>query len=215
MNTMELAGHVLAGLRRRYPRLRTALNWENPWQLLVATVLSAQCTDKQVNKVTPAFFLKWPSPYDLARAPVDEVAGAIRSTGFFRNKSQNLVAAARIIVSRFQGQVPATMEDLLTLPGVARKTANIVLSNAFGINRGIAVDTHVKRIALRLGLTRSQNPDRIEKDLMPLFPPEEWGAINHMLVFFGREVCRSRKPLCSECQFNDVCAWNSGDTAHP
>lgn len=205
MNKKDLALEVLARLRLRYPSVKTALNWESPWQLLVATVLSAQCTDKQVNRITPVFFRKWPSPNDLAKSPVKEVAQAVRSAGFYRNKSRNLVAAAGIIVSRFNGQVPDTMEDLLALPGVARKTANIILSNAFGINQGIAVDTHVKRIIFRLSLTGSTNPDIIERDLMPLFPVEEWGNVNHMLVLFGREVCTARKPGCPGCELNDIC----------
>ncbi len=193
-------------LKVRYPQVKIALNWGNPWQLLVATVLSAQCTDVQVNKITPVFFQRWPAPHDLEKTPVEDVAEVIRSAGFYRNKSKNLSAAARIIVSRFNGQVPDSMEDLLVLPGVARKTANIVLSNAFGINQGIAVDTHVKRIAFRLNLTGSTNPDVIEKDLMPLFPAEEWGNINHMLVFFGREVCGARKPACHSCGLEDICS---------
>lgn len=197
---------MLARLKSRYPVLKTALNWETPWQLLVATVLSAQCTDKQVNKVTPVFFQKWPAPFDLARAPVEEVARVVHSTGFYRNKSKNLVAAAGIVAREFNGEVPSSMQDLLSLPGIARKTANIVLSGAFGINHGIAIDTHVKRISFRLGLTESTNPSVIEKDLMPLFPRQDWANVNHMLVFFGREVCRARKPNCTGCELGDICS---------
>ncbi len=205
MNKEKLALEVLARLKLRYPVLKTALDWDNPWQLLVATILSAQCTDVQVNKITPVFFQRWPSPFDLEKARLEDVALVIYSTGFYRNKSRNLTAAAKMIVSRFKGQVPDRMEDLLTLPGVARKTANIVLSNAFGTNQGIAVDTHVKRIAFRLGLTGSTNPDQVEKDLMPLFPENQWGNINHMLVFFGREVCGARKPACQSCDLSHIC----------
>jgi endonuclease III len=205
MNKQKLALEITARLKLRYPRLQTALNWKNPWQLLVATVLSAQCTDKQVNKITPVFFQKWPTPFDLVNSSLEEVAQVVRSAGFYRNKSKNLIAAARIIVSRFNGQVPDRMEDLLALPGVARKTANIILSNAFGINQGIAVDTHVKRISFRLGLSDSTNPDVIEKDLTVLFPVEEWGDVNHLLVFFGREVCKARRPECARCELNDIC----------
>lgn len=196
---------LLSRLQSIYPDPRTELNWADPWQLLVAVVLSAQCTDKQVNKVTPALFAAWPGPHDLASAGKEEVAGVIRSTGFYNNKAANLIASARIIVDRFMGKVPDDMDSLLVLPGVARKTANIVLSAAFGINAGIAVDTHVKRIARRLGLTASDNPLKIERDLMPLFPRNEWGALNHMLVLFGRQICKARKPLCPECLMQDVC----------
>lgn len=205
MNINKRASLVLARLKSRYPVLKTALHWNNPWELLVATILSAQCTDVQVNKITPVLFQKWPEPVDLAHATVDEVAEVIRSAGFYRNKSKNIVASAKIIHSRHGGQVPSTMNDLLSLPGVARKTANIVLSGAFGINEGIAVDTHVKRISFRLGLTGSSNPDIIEKDLMPLFPATEWANVNHMLVFFGRDVCMARKPLCEKCELLDIC----------
>lgn len=205
MNKIKTASEVLSKLKLRYPNPQTALDWEDPWQLLVATVLSAQCTDKQVNKVTPEFFRRWPRPQDLAQAELDDVAVVIKSAGFYRNKSKNLVAAAKIIVSRFGGDVPSSMDDLLVLPGVARKTANIVLSGAFSINKGIAIDTHVKRIAFRLSLTDSTNPDVIEKDLMPLFPRIEWANVNHMLVFFGRDVCKARKPLCVECELEEIC----------
>lgn len=205
MNKEKLALEITARLKIRYPRLKTALNWKNPWQLLVATVLSAQCTDKQVNKITPVFFQKWPTPFDLEKSSLEDVAHVVRSAGFYRNKSKNLKAAARIIVSRFNGKVPDRMEELLALPGVARKTANIILSNAFGINQGIAVDTHVKRISFRLGLSGSTNPDIIEKELTLLLPVEEWGNINHLLVFFGRDVCKAKRPECSRCELNDIC----------
>ncbi len=205
MNKAKTASEVLSILKFRYPNPQTALDWENPWQLLVATVLSAQCTDKQVNKVTPEFFKRWPTPQVLAWAEIEDVASAIRSAGFYRNKSKNLVASAKIIVSKFAGDVPSNMDDLLVLPGVARKTANIVLSGAFGINEGIAIDTHVKRICFRLGLTSSSSPDIIERELMPLFPRAEWANVNHMLVFFGRDVCKARKPLCGGCELAEVC----------
>ncbi len=205
MNKEKLALEVIARLKLRYPAVKTALYWENPWQLLVATVLSAQCTDKQVNKITPVFFQKWPTPFDLAESSIEDVAQVIRPTGFYRNKSKNLVAAAGVIVSRFNGKVPDRMLDLLELPGVARKTANIILSNAFEINEGIAVDTHVRRISFRLGLSQSKDPAIIEKDLMPLFPVDEWNNINHLLVFFGRDICKARRPGCFRCELNDIC----------
>lgn len=208
VNKNKLAHKVLARLKARYPDLKTALDWKTPWQLLVATVLSAQCTDRQVNKITPLFFRKWPTPYDLVQASPEEAALVIRSAGFYRNKSRNLVAAANIIVKDFEGKVPSRMQDLVSLPGVARKTANIVLSGAFGINEGIAVDTHVKRITFRLGLTESVNPLVIERELMLLFPRPEWANVNHMLVFFGRDVCRARKPGCCSCELKDICHQN-------
>jgi endonuclease-3 len=192
-------------LARRYPVPRTELHWSSPWELLAATMLSAQCTDARVNQVTPHLFATWPDVEQMAIADVGEIEAVIRSTGFFRNKARNLRAAAGRIVDAYGGQVPRTMEDMLTLPGVARKTANVVLSNAFGVQAGIAVDTHVKRISFRLGLTRETVPDRIERDLMQLFPQDDWGAVNHYLVLFGREVCTARKPACPECELEDLC----------
>lgn len=208
MNKNQLAAKVLDRLKARYPDLKTALVWKTPWQLLVATVLSAQCTDRQVNKITPLFFQKWPTPFDLVQALPEEVALVIRSAGFYRAKSKSLVGAASSIVKDFGGKVPSCMRDLVSLPGVGRKTANIVLSGAFGINKGIAVDTHVKRISFRLGLAESVNPEVVEKELMPLFPREEWANVNHMLVFFGRDVCRARKPVCCDCELKDICHQN-------
>ncbi|MBT8763836.1 endonuclease III [Desulfohalobiaceae bacterium Ax17] len=205
MNKKERAIVILQRLRKRYPAPKTALNWANPWQLLVATVLAAQCTDQRVNQVTPEFFRKWPDVKALAQADLADVEAVIRSTGFYRNKAKNLVAAAQKICTEFNGQVPETMEELVTLPGVARKTANIVLSNAFGKNEGIAVDTHVKRLSFRLGLTTSKNPNIIEKDLMVLFPKKDWGLVNHVLVLFGREICTARQQKCGECELSDIC----------
>jgi endonuclease-3 len=182
--------------------------WKNPWELLVATVLAAQCTDTRVNHVTPTFFKLWPDVFELAQASQEDVEQVIRSTGFYRNKSKNLLAAATKIVNKHQGQVPSTMTELLSLPGVARKTANIILSNAFGIHEGIAVDTHVKRVSYRLGLTQATSPIQIEKDLVILFPRHAWGGINHLLVWFGRDTCRARRPLCPSCPLKDLCPQN-------
>jgi len=196
---------VLKRLLDRYPDTKTTLNAASPWEILVATVLAAQCTDERVNTVTPELFRRWPDPQALAEARTEEVEPVIRSTGFYRNKARHLIQAARIVRDRHNGQVPASMEELLSLPGVARKTANIVLSGAFGVQEGIAVDTHVKRLANRMGLTRSDNPDQIERDLTPLFPRSEWGRINHLLVQFGRDVCRARGPRCSSCELADIC----------
>ncbi|MCM0756221.1 endonuclease III [Desulfovibrio aminophilus] len=201
----ERAAAVLERLRRRYPHPEPALDHHGPWELLAATVLAAQCTDERVNTVTPELFRRWPGPAELARAAQEEIEAVIRPTGFFRNKAKNLKAAATLLMERFGGEVPRSMAELTTLPGVARKTANIVLSNSFGVHEGIAVDTHVTRLAYRLGFTESDNPVVIEKDLMPLFPRGDWGDVNHFLVYYGREVCRARKPLCAECGLADLC----------
>jgi endonuclease-3 len=181
------------------------LTWHSPWELLVATILAAQCTDGRVNAVTPVLFARWPTIMDLADAQQSEVEAVIRSTGLYRNKAANLIRTARKLVQDYSSQVPSRMQDLLTLPGVARKTANIVLSHGFGVHEGIAVDTHVKRLSYRLGLSSSQDPGRIERDLMPLFPRQAWGEINHFLVWYGREVCRARSPQCGQCILADLC----------
>ncbi len=205
MKKKERAIEVYNRLAKRYPSPEPALHWSNPWQLLVATALSAQCTDERVNKVTPIFFERWPKIQDTADADVTDIEEVVRSTGFFRNKAKNVKAAATRIMEVYEGAVPKTMAELITLGGVARKTASIVLSNAFGVNEGIAVDTHVKRLAFRMGLTTKTDPIQVEKDLMPLYPKDAWGAINHYLVFYGREVCPARKPKCDECELNDIC----------
>ncbi len=192
-------------LAKRYPQPESELDWSTPWELLVATALSAQCTDKRVNMVTPHLFARWPDIPSMAKADPQEVEKVIYSTGFYKNKAKNLIHAATTIMENFAGEVPKTMKELITLGGVARKTANIVLSNAFGIHEGIAVDTHVKRITRRLGLTKATTPVQIEKDLMPLFPQKTWGDINHCLVLFGREVCKARGPLCTACDLEKVC----------
>ncbi len=204
--TREKAQKILKELEKRYPLPTTQLQFENPWQLLVATELSAQCTDERVNQVTPFFFARWPGPAELAGANREEVEEVIHSTGFFHNKAKNLIAAAKMVCQNYGGVLPDTMEELLKLPGVARKTANIVLFAGFGINAGIAVDTHVKRIAFRLGLTEHTDPVRIEKDLVEIAPRHEWGNLNHRMVLFGREVCKARKPDCEHCELSGLCA---------
>jgi len=181
------------------------LHWSTPWELLVATILSAQCTDARVNLVTPVLFATWKNVEQMSHADPAEIEKVIHSTGFFRNKAKSLRASAVKIVTEFGGQVPKTMPEILTLAGVARKTANVVLSNAFGVYAGIAVDTHVKRICFRLGLTRETNPDKVEQDLLRLFPQKSWRDINHYLVLFGREVCTARKPACDACELADIC----------
>ncbi len=201
----QLAAEVLQRLGGRYGKPKTALDWGDPWELLVATMLSAQCTDDRVNMVTPVLFKKWPGPALIAKADIADIENVIKSTGLFRNKAKHMKQSARLVVENFNGNVPRTMKELLTLPGVARKTANIVLSNAFGLNEGVAVDTHVKRLSFRMGLTEAATPQAIEKDLMTLFPRESWGDVNHFLVYFGRETCPARKPLCAQCILNDIC----------
>ncbi|MDQ7835229.1 MAG: endonuclease III [Humidesulfovibrio sp.] len=201
----ERSQAIFARLAARYPDPRPALDFRDAWELLVATVLAAQCTDARVNQVTPVLFARWPMIADLAAADVAEIEDVVHSTGFFRNKAKNLKAAAQRVMEVYGGQVPRTMAELVTLPGVARKTANIVLGSAFHINEGIAVDTHVTRLAFRLGLTTSRDAVIIERDLMPLFDQAQWADINHYLVYFGREVCDARKPKCADCCLAELC----------
>ncbi|SBW10311.1 Endonuclease III [uncultured delta proteobacterium] len=205
MTKKERATHVLHRLAARYPHPETHLEAHDAWELTVATVLAAQCTDKRVNTVTPGLFARWPQPADLAEADILELEEVIRSTGFYHNKAKNLIGAAKRVTEVFNGVVPKTMKELITLPGVARKTANVVLWGSYGINEGLAVDTHVGRISLRLGLTASKDPVTVEKDLMNLFPRAEWGNVNHRMVWFGRDVCDARKPACAACEMNDIC----------
>jgi endonuclease-3 len=201
----QRAGAILARLRVAYPDARCALDHADAYQLLVATILSAQCTDARVNLVTPAFFARYPTPEDLARAEPAEVEALIRSTGFFRNKTRSLIGMAQALVAEHRGLVPRTMEELRVLPGVGRKTANVILGNAYDINEGITVDTHVTRLSRLLGLTRHDEPVRIEQDLMPLFPREDWALVSHLLIFHGRQVCVARRPRCPECVLADLC----------
>ena len=196
---------IIARMKTAYPKSKTALMFETPLQILVATILSAQCTDEQVNKITPALFRKYKTAADFANADPRVFENEIRSTGFFRNKTKSIIGAAQKIVDDFGGQVPDRMEALITLPGVARKTANIVLSSAYRKVEGIAVDTHVKRLSQRLGLSKENNPDKIERDLMRLIPKKDWIEFNYMLVNHGRQVCQARKPDCPGCVLNSLC----------
>uniref|UniRef100_A0A7C1FRP0 Endonuclease III n=1 Tax=Caldilinea aerophila TaxID=133453 RepID=A0A7C1FRP0_9CHLR len=198
-------GAILELLHAEYPDARCALDHRNPLELLVATILSAQCTDERVNKVTPALFAKYPDARAFAEADLSELEEMIRSTGFYRNKAKNIQQACRRIVEEYDGEVPADMEKLLTLAGVARKTANVVLGVAYGIADGIVVDTHVKRLANRLGLSAHSDPDKIEKDLMAITPREEWIDLAHLLIFHGRRVCDARKPNCGGCVIRHLC----------
>jgi endonuclease-3 len=196
---------IFQRLYQAYPGATCALDHADAYQLLVATILSAQCTDARVNMVTPAFFARYPTPEDLARADRAEVEELIRSTGFFRNKARSLVGMAQALVAEHHGEVPRSMEELRVLPGVGRKTANVILGNAYGINEGITVDTHVTRLSRLLGLTRHDDPVRIEQDLMPLFPRESWALLSHLLIFHGRQVCVARRPSCRECVVAELC----------
>lgn len=191
--------------RKLYPHSKTSLNFENPFELTVATILSAQCTDARVNIVTPNLFKKFPSPAALAQAPIPEVEKLIHSTGFYRNKAKNIVGMAQAVMKNFGGQIPSTMEELRPLPGVGRKTANCVLGNAFGKPEGVVVDTHVKRLSFRLGLSKHTNPEKVEKDLNELVPKENWVNFSHWLIDHGRRICTARNPQCSACEVVDLC----------
>jgi len=196
---------IIELLEKEYPDAKTALHYSNPLEILVATILSAQATDKQVNVVTKSLFKKYKMAKDYASVDLSELEQDIRSTGFYRNKAKHLKNATKLLVEKYDGKVPRNMDELVELQGVARKTANIVLSNAYGIVVGVAVDTHVKRLSQRLGLTDNTNPDKIEKDLMDIVPKKQWARVTNLLIFHGRNVCTARKPNCKECTLNKLC----------
>jgi endonuclease-3 len=196
---------IFSALDQLFPHAQCALQYKNPFQLLVATILSAQCTDERVNQVTPELFQKYPTPQDFAALSQPVLEEEIRSTGFFRNKAKNIIGMAQKLVADFGGQVPRTMEEMLTLPGVARKTANVVLGTAYGIPTGIVVDTHVFRIAHRLKLSKQKTPEKVEQDLLKLVPQERWISFGHQMIWFGRKICQARKPLCAECPLESFC----------
>ena len=196
---------ILRGLDRMYPEATCALRHHNPWELLVATILSAQCTDKRVNEVTPGLFKKYPTIRDFANVRPEVLANDIRSTGFFNNKSRSITGAAKKVLADFGGKIPRTMEEMLTIPGAARKTANVVLGTAYGIAAGVVVDTHVQRVARRLDLTRNSDPKKIERDLMKILPQDRWVLFSHQIIHHGRARCQARKPKCSECLLDAVC----------
>jgi endonuclease III len=196
---------ILQGLERLYPAADCELDRQNAFQLLCATILSAQCTDERVNRVTPALFARFPTPAALAEAPLPVLEDMIRSTGFFRNKAKNLIGAARMLTDQWHGEVPRSMAELLQLPGVARKTANVVLGTSYGIAVGVVVDTHVTRLAQRLGLTRETTPEKIERDLMAIVPRARWIRFAHELIWHGRRVCNARKPDCDACTLAPHC----------
>lgn len=203
---------ILSRLTRLYPDATCSLDYETPVQLLIATILSAQCTDERVNMVTPALFERFPDAGAIAAAPLETLEQLVHSTGFYRNKARNIQAACHKIMTEFEGEVPNSMAQLLTLPGVARKTSNVVLAHAYGINAGVTVDTHVKRLSYRLGITKQTDPVKVEKDLMKLLPQADWENWSIRLIYHGRAVCMARKPECDRCELADLCL-SSGTTA--
>jgi len=203
--TAARAKKIIAGLKRAYPDAHCELNYSNPLELLIATILSAQCTDKRVNLVTAELFRKYRSAADYAAAPAAELENAIQSTGFFRNKTKSIRAATEAILERHGGEVPRTMEELIELGGVGRKTANVVLGNAFDVNVGVVVDTHVTRLSQRLGFTRQKGAEKIETDLMPLIPQDQWTIFSHLLIWHGRRRCYARNPDCLNCEIRPLC----------
>lgn len=196
---------ILKRLKREYPDAKCALDHKNAYQLLVATILSAQCTDARVNMVTPVLFKRYPDAARLAEAKPAELEEIIKSTGFFRNKAKNLIGMAQAVVAEHKGRIPKTMDELHALPGVGRKTANVVLGNAFGINAGVTVDTHVTRLSNLLGLTTQKDAVKIERDLMELVPQDDWTIVSHLLILHGRAICIANRPKCGECVLNDIC----------
>ncbi len=205
MNSKEKLLEIVKRLKKEYPNPTTALRFRSPFELLVATVLSAQTTDVHVNKVTEALFRRYKTINEYSEVPLEALRKDLSSINFYNNKAKNIQASARMIIEKFNSKVPKTMEELTSLPGVARKTANIILSNAYGINEGIAVDTHVRRLSLRLGLTKNTDPVKIEKDLLAITPKEDWGTLTHLLIFHGRNICQAKKPKHSECILYDLC----------
>ncbi|RCK75172.1 MAG: Endonuclease III [Ignavibacteriae bacterium] len=212
----KLKKHNLEALRKRvkaiiqileeeYPDAKTALVHKNPFELLIATILSAQCTDERVNMVTPALFKRYPNAKAFAEANIFELESMIKSTGFYHAKAKNIINCCKVLVEKHSGKIPERIEDLVNLPGVGRKTANVVLGGAFGIASGIVVDTHVKRLAERLGLSNNSNPDKIEEDLMEIVPEKDWISFSDMLIWHGRRVCKAKKPKCLECSINNYC----------
>ena len=192
-------------LAEEHPDAHCALDHDSPYQLVVATILSAQCTDERVNMVTPELFRCFPSPQDLAGAPLEEIEELVHSTGFYRNKAKNLIGMAEGVVERHGGEIPRTLEELTALPGIGRKTANVVLGNAFGVDEGVVVDTHVRRLSNRMHLSRQEDPVKVERDLMKLFPRKRWTLLSHLFIFHGRRVCGARKPKCAECAVAHRC----------
>lgn len=205
MKTQTSANEIIKRLKEEYPDAGIMLKYSNPFELLVATILSAQCTDKKVNEVTEVLFKKYRSAEDFVEVLQTELEQDIRPTGFFRNKAKNIKGAAQMLIERFDGTLPSTMDEIIRLPGVARKTANVVLGNAYGVVEGIAVDTHVKRLSSRLGLTAKSDPEKIERDLMDLIPKTDWYGFTYLFIEHGRAVCDAKKPKCEICSLSDIC----------
>ena len=201
----QRAEQIVAGLRQLYPDAKCSLDFTTPLELLVATMLSAQCTDERVNQVTKSLFTKYRSAQDYASADPETLEQDVKQAGFYRNKAKHIREAAQMLVERYGGEVPQAMDELIALPGVARKTANVVMGNAYGVVEGVVVDTHVGRLARRLGLTESEDPVRVEQDLMALAPQRDWLDLSHMLIMHGRAICQARKPLCAECSLAPLC----------
>ncbi len=213
MKKQDQAVEIYLRLEKLYPDAHCELNHENPFQLLIATILSAQCTDVRVNMVTPMLFKKYPTPKLLSLAKIEDVEKIIHSTGFYKNKAKNIVSCCKELVAHFNCEIPQTIAELSSLAGVGRKTANVVISNCFGINHGVVVDTHVKRISGLLKLTKNESPEKIEIDLMKLFPNEKWGMLSHLLIFHGRRTCIARRPQCDLCTLLDLCPTGKKNTA--
>jgi endonuclease-3 len=211
--TSPPSAEILSALKKLYPDARCALDHHNAYELLCATILSAQCTDARVNMVTPTLFARYPTPFELARARPEDVEEIIKSAGFFRNKTKSLIGMAQALVADHGGEVPSTMEELRQLPGVGRKTANVILGNAYGINEGVTVDTHVTRLSGLLGLSKETDAEKIEAELMRQFPREDWGLLSHLLIFHGRQVCIARRPRCGDCLLAQICP--SADALNP
>lgn len=207
MDTQSYVEELIKRFKKAYPNVKCALNHSNPFELLIATILSAQCTDERVNIVTSNLFKKYRTPADYLKVSHDELANDIKSVSFFNNKARNIQKTAKKLIDNFGGEVPRTMDELLTLDGVARKTANVVLGDAFGIAEGIVVDTHVARLAQRLELSKNKTPEKIEKDLMQIVPRQYWILFSHWLINHGRKICNARKPRCGECFLNDICPY--------
>ena len=205
MTEKERQASVIKAVKAAYPKAGCSLKHKSVWQLLCATILSAQCTDERVNLTTPNLFKSYPTPKDLGNAKQEDVEKLIRSCGFYKNKAKNIIAASKMIAETFRGRVPKTMEELTSLPGVARKTANVVLGTGYGINDGIVVDTHVSRLSNRLGLSKNTEPEKIEKDLIKIVPREEWTDFSHQLIAHGRAICQARAPKCAECPLKFLC----------
>jgi len=204
-NLKKEAEEIYERLESLYKGAKCALHFTSAWELMVATILSAQCTDKRVNMVTPALFKRYITTKDFAEANKEELQEYIHSTGFFRNKAKNIIGAANTVIEDFKGKVPNTMKELITIPGIARKSANVILYVWYGKNEGVVVDTHVKRLSNRLGLTKEQNPVKIEQDLIKLYPQEQWGKLSYYLVDHGRAICKAPTPKCTDCTLNDIC----------